>query len=48
MIGRLTGPGGTRRPYLARLQVASAIVPVEVAGLVYFNSSAVREMITHF
>src|SRR5256885_9990734 len=38
--------GGYRDGYLALFQVASALVPVDVAGLVYFSSSAVSERVT--
>src|SRR2546423_227544 len=40
--------GGYCNGYLALFQVASALVPVDVAGLVYFSSSAVSERITRF
>ena len=36
------------RTYLARFHEASALVPVAVAGLVYFSSSAVSDAIIRF
>ena len=36
------------RSYLARFHTASAVAPVVVAGLTYFSSSAVSDLITRF
>src|SRR6516164_4724379 len=52
----MTSPGplcelgglGRLRSYLTRFQVASATVPIDVVGLVYFSSSAVSVAITRF
>src|SRR5262249_53403562 len=46
-VGGAMTPWGVRT-YFARFQVASALVPVDVAGLVYFSSSAVIDRITRF
>jgi hypothetical protein len=54
-----TGAGGTRsvfaisierlaRSYLTRFQVDSAVIPVDVAGLMYLSSSPVSDTIERF
>src|SRR2546426_10062079 len=49
MVGADRGPLAVGiNTYLTRLHVASAIVPVDVVGFVYFSSSPVSEEIDRF